>query len=62
MVYCNCRQIDEDGIVLRDNYFKYKNVPLVKGMTNWQYQDVLGLDVLNTTKSVKEKMIPFNLK
>ena len=27
MVYCNCRQIDEDGVVIKENYFKYKNVP-----------------------------------
>ena len=29
MVYCNCRQINEKGIVLKENYFKYKNIPLI---------------------------------
>ena len=23
MVYCNCRQVDEQGLVLQDDYFKY---------------------------------------
>ena len=63
MVYCNCRQIDEDGIVLRDNYFKYKNVPLVKGNDKLAISRCVGIGCSQIiTKSVKEKMIPFKSK
>lgn len=60
MVYCNCRQIDEDGIVLHDDYFKYKNVPLVDGKSKLAISRCVGIGCSQIiTKSVKDKMIPF---
>lgn len=60
MVYCNCRQVDEDGIVLQDDYFKYKNVPLVKGKSKLAISRCVGIGCSQIiTKEVKEKMIPF---
>lgn len=60
MVYCNCRQIDEDGQVLQDDYFKYKNVPLVKGKDNIAISRCVGIGCSQIiTKKVKDKMIPF---
>ena len=60
MVYCNCRQVDEDGIVLHDDYFKYKNVPLVKGKSKLAISRCVGIGCSQIiTKAVKDKMIPF---
>ena len=60
MVYCNCRQIDEDGIVLHDDYFKYKNVPLVDGKSKLAISRCVGIGCSQIiTKSVRDKMIPF---
>jgi len=58
--YCNCRQVDEDGIVLHDDYFKYKNVPLVDGKSKLAISRCVGIGCSQIiTKSVKDKMIPF---
>lgn len=60
MVYCNCRQVDENGIVLQDDYFKYKNVPLVKGKSKLAISRCVGIGCSQIiTKDVKNKMIPF---
>ena len=60
MVYCNCRQVDEDGIVLHDDYFKYKNVPLVDGKSKLAISRCVGIGCSQIiTKSVRDKMIPF---
>ncbi len=60
MVYCNCRQVDENGIVLQDDYFKYKNVPLVKGKNKIAISRCVGIGCSQIiTKDVKNKMIPF---
>ena len=60
MVYCNCRQVDENGIVLQDDYFKYKNVPLVKGKSKLAISRCVGIGCSQIiTKAVKDKMIPF---
>lgn len=60
MVYCNCRQVDEDGIVLQDDYFKYKNVPLVNGKSKLAISRCVGIGCSQIiTKAVKDKMIPF---
>ena len=60
MVYCNCRQIDEDGVVIQDNYFKYKNVPLIKGKSKLAISRCVGIGCSQIiTKSVRDKMIPF---
>lgn len=60
MVYCNCRQIDEDGLVLKENYFKYKNVPLVKGKSTIANSRCVGIGCSQIiTKEVRNEMIPF---
>ena len=60
MVYCNCRQVDSNGIVLQDDYFKYKNVPLVNGKSKMAISRCVGIGCSQIiTKSVKNKMIPF---
>ena len=63
MVYCNCRQIDEDGVVIKENYFKYKNVPLIKGKNKLAISRCVGIGCSQIiTKSVRDKMIPFRKK
>ncbi len=60
LVYCNCRQVDEDGIVLKDDYFKYKNVPLVNGKSKIAISRCVGIGCSQIiTKDVRNKMIPF---
>lgn len=60
MVYCNCRQVDCDGIVLHDDYFRYKNVPLVDGKSKLAISRCVGIGCSQIiTKSVRDKMIPF---
>ncbi|MBQ2917026.1 MAG: glycosyltransferase [Clostridia bacterium] len=60
MVYCNCRQINENGVVLQDNYFKYKNVPLIKNKDKLSISRCVGIGCSQIiTKEVKEKMLPF---
>lgn len=60
MVYCNCRQIDENGKVLQENYFKYKNVPLIKNKNKLAISRCVGIGCSQIiTKEVREKMIPF---
>ena len=60
MVYCNCRQIDGSGEVLQEDYFKYKNVPLVKGKSNLAISRCVGIGCSQIiTKEVKDKMLPF---
>lgn len=63
MVYCNCRQIDEDGVVIKENYFKYKNVPLIRGKNKLSISRCVGIGCSQIiTKSVRDKMIPFRKK
>ncbi len=60
MVYCNSRQIDENGKVLQDNYFKYKNVPLINGKSHIAISRYIGIGCSQLiTKQVRDKMIPF---
>lgn len=60
IVYCNCRQIDENGEVLEDDYLKYKNVPLINGKSKLAISRCAGIGCSQIiTKSVKNKMIPF---
>ena len=63
MVYCNCRQIDGDGVVIKDDYFRYKNVPLIKGKSKLAISRCVGIGCSQIiTKEVKNKMIPFKNK
>ena len=60
MIYVNAKQIDEDGKVIKENYFKYKNVPKVSGTSHLAISRCAGLGCSQIiTKKVKEKMIPF---
>lgn len=63
MVYCNSRQIDENGIVLQDDYLKYKNIPLIKGKNKLAISRGIGIGCSQIiTKEVRNKMIPFKKK
>lgn len=64
LVYCNAKQIDENGNVLQQNYFKYKNMPLVKGKNNClAISRYIGLGCSQIiTKGIKEHMLPFSKK
>lgn len=63
LVYCNATQINERGEVIRNNYFKYKNVPLVKGTDKLAISRCVGIGCSQIiTKSLKNKMIPFTDK
>lgn len=60
LVYCNAKQIDENGNVIKESYFKYKNVPLVTGTSKLAISRCIGIGCSQIfTKNVKEKMIPF---
>lgn len=60
MVYCNSTQIDENGKILHDDYFKYKNVPLINGKGKLAISRCIGIGCSQLiTKQVKDKMIPF---
>lgn len=61
LVYCNAKQIDENGKILQENYFKYKNMPLIKGKNNTlALTRCIGIGCSQIiTKYVKDKMIPF---
>lgn len=60
MVYANAKQIDKDGKIIQENYFKYKNMPLIDGISNLAISRCIGIGCSQIiTKAVKEKMIPF---
>ena len=60
LVYVNCRQIDENGKEINNNYFKHKNIPLIKGTSKLAMSRYAGIGCSQIiTKQVKEKMIPF---
>lgn len=60
LVYANCRQVTEDKKLINDNYFKYKNIPLIQGTNKLAISRYAGLGCSQIiTKNVKEKMIPF---
>ena len=64
MVYCNANQINEKGETIKENYFKYKNVPLIKGKDNHlAISRCVGIACSQIfTRKVKEKMTPFTSK
>ena len=61
LVYCNARHIDENDKIIHEDYFKYKNMPLVKGKDKTLGMSrYLGIGCSQIfTSEVKEKMIPF---
>lgn len=60
MVYCNSKQINEKDEVIKENYFKYKNMPLIKGKSHLAISRCIGIGCSQIiTKNVKNKMLPF---
>lgn len=60
LIYCNCKQINEDEKIIHNNYFKYKNVPLIKGKDKLARSRCIGIGCSQMfTKNLKEKIIPF---
>ena len=60
LVYCNCNQIDEKDDIIRENYFKYKNVPLIDGKNKLAISRCIGIGCSQMiTKDVKNRMLPF---
>lgn len=60
LVYVNCKQIDENNNTIANNYFKNKNIPLIKGKNKLAISRYAGIGCSQIiTKDVKEKMIPF---
>lgn len=58
MVYTNARQVDENGKTIKENYFKYKNVPIVKGKSSLAISRCIGIGCSQIiTKEVKDKML-----
>ena len=60
LVYCNARQINQDGKIIHEDYFKYKNMPLVEGKSKLAIARYIGIGCSQIiTKDVRDKMIPF---
>ncbi|MNS47057.1 UDP-Glc:alpha-D-GlcNAc-diphosphoundecaprenol beta-1,3-glucosyltransferase WfgD [compost metagenome] len=60
MVYVNAKQINKDGQVIKQDYFKYKNMPLINGKDKLAISRCIGIGCSQIiTKKVKDKMIPF---
>lgn len=63
LVYCDARQIDENGKILHESYLKYKNMPILnekyqKEILPFSRHIAIGCSQL-FTKRVKDLMIPF---
>lgn len=61
LVYCDCKQIDENGQVIQESYLKYKNLPVVNGKNNiliFSRHIAIGCSTV-FTKKIKEQMLPF---
>ena len=63
LVYCDAKQIDENGKVLQESYLRYKHMPILNENYNKQILPfarhiAIGCSQL-FTKRVKELMIPF---
>ena len=60
LVYVNSNQINEKGEIIKENYFKYKNIPLIHGRNKLAISRCIGTGCSQIiTKQVKDKMIPF---
>ena len=60
LVYVNCRQIDENDKLIKNNYFKNKNIPLITGHSKLAISRYAGLGCSQIfTSEVKKEMIPF---
>lgn len=60
LVYCNAKQINKNGDIIQENYFKYKNVPLIKGKSKLAVTRCIGIGCSQIiTRKVRNRMIPF---
>ena len=60
LVYVNCNQINENNEIIKENYFKYKNIPLVNGKSKLAMSRCIGTGCSQIiTKNVRDEMIPF---
>lgn len=60
LVYCNSTQIDENEKVIKKDYFKYKNVPLINKTGKLAISRCIGIGCSQIfTDEVKKKMLPF---
>lgn len=60
LVYCNCHQIDEIDKIIKQDYFKYKNMPLINKHGKLAISRYAGIGCSQLfTKEVKEKALPF---
>ena len=63
LVYCDAKQIDENGQVLQESYLRYKNMPIInenyhKDILPFSRHIAIGCSQV-FTKEVKELMLPF---
>ncbi len=61
LVYCDCKQIDENGQVINESYLHYKNMPILDGVNNilaFSRHIAIGCSTV-FTKKIKEQMLPF---
>ena len=62
LVYCDCKQIDENGQVINESYLEYKNLPIINGKSNilaFSRHIAIGCSCI-FTKKIKEQMLPFS--
>lgn len=60
LVYCNSHQIDQKGNIIKESYFQYKNVPLIKRHSKLAISRCIGIGCSQMfTKDIKERIIPF---
>ena len=61
LIYCNSKHIDENDEIINLNYFKHKNMPLVRGKNNiLAISRYLGLGCSQIfTSEVRQKMLPY---
>ena len=63
LVYCDAKQIDENGNILQESYLRYKNMPIInknyhKDILPFSRHIAIGCSQF-FTKKVKELMLPF---
>ena len=66
LVYCDAKQVDENGEVLHESYLRYKNIPIInqnynKKILPFSRHIAIGCCQL-FTKEVKNLMLPFTDK
>ncbi len=60
MVYVNANQINAQGEIIQQNYFKYKNVPLINGKSKLAISRCIGIGCSQIiTSQIKNRMLPF---